>query len=179
MPEAAPAQGMALLEVETHLDAEIFLIGNDRQLVARAVGKLRIEQPKGLYRIKVTRASAAVERLVDLDNDLAIKIDVPGLDTIVPFARTAPANLLPRIEQLAVCAAQASSSPPNLLLIGRMPAAAQPSNDESGAAQASPFSISTLICLLPDLAKAMAVARSFPLEIQALLPTIPKLRFGR
>jgi GH24 family phage-related lysozyme (muramidase) len=140
MPEAAPAQGMALLEVETHLDAEIFLIGNDRQLVARAVGKLRIEQPKGLYRIKVTRASAAVERLVDFDNDLTIKIDVPGLDTIVPFARTAPANLLPRIEQLAVRAAQASSSPPNLLLIGRMPAAAQPSNDESGAAQASPFS---------------------------------------
>src|SRR3982074_3820996 len=130
MPEAAPAQEMALLEVETHLDAEIFLIGNDRQLVTRAVGKLRIKQPKGLYRIKVPRGSAAVGQLVDLDNDLKIKIDVPGLDTVVPFARTTPANLLPRIEQLAARAAQASSSPANLLLIGRMPAAGQPSNDE-------------------------------------------------
>jgi len=43
MPEPAPDIEMASLEVTTHLDAEIFLIGNDRQLAARAVGKL---QPK-------------------------------------------------------------------------------------------------------------------------------------
>jgi hypothetical protein len=78
MPEPAPDIEMASLEVTTHLDAEIFLIGNDRQLAARAVGKLRTKQPKGLYRIKVTRASAAVEQLLELDTDQTVRIDVPG-----------------------------------------------------------------------------------------------------
>jgi hypothetical protein len=127
MPEPPPDIEMASLEVTTHLDAEIFLIGNDRQLAARAVGKLRTKQPKGLYRIKVTRASAAVEQLLELDTDQTIRIDVPGLDCIVPFQRTIPPPDLQAIDSLAARATRGdgSSGPANLLLTGRMPASPQ------------------------------------------------------
>ena len=135
MPEPAPDIEMASLEVTTHLDAEIFLIGNDRQLAARAVGKLQTKQPKGLYRIKVTRASAAVEQLLELDTDQTIRIDVPGLDGIVPFQRTIAPTDLQEIERLAALATRGdgNSGPANLLLIGRMPASAQAWKRESPA----------------------------------------------
>jgi hypothetical protein len=143
MPDTAPAQEMALLEVKTHLDAEIFLIGNDRQLIARAVGRLQTKQPKGLYRIKVTRASAGVERLLELDGDQMLSIDVPGLDTVVPFQRTTKPEALPKIEGLAARATSGdgNSGPVNFLLVGRMPAAAvQQWKGESGPASVSPLS---------------------------------------
>lgn len=141
MPDAAPEREIVSLEVDTHLDAEIFLIGNDRQLVARAVGRLQTRQPTGLYRIKVTRASAAVERLLELDADQKILIDVPGLDTIVPFKRTTGADALSKIENLAALAAtgDGNSGLANFLLIGRMPA--QPWKGEPGSDSISPLSL--------------------------------------
>ncbi|MBR1284441.1 hypothetical protein JQ597_20540 [Bradyrhizobium sp. AUGA SZCCT0177] len=124
MPELAPDIEMASLEVTTHLDAEIFLIGNDRQLVARAVGKLRTKQPKGLYRVKVTRASAAVEQLLELDGDRTIPIVVPGLDGIVPFQRTTDPQALAEINALAA-GSHGNSGTASFLLIGRMPLTAR------------------------------------------------------
>ena len=83
-------------------DAEIFLIGNDRQLIKWAVGDLQTRQPKGLYRLKVTRAAAAVESFVELDGDLEIPmVEVAGLDTVVPFIRTIGAANHQGIENLA------------------------------------------------------------------------------
>ncbi len=131
MPELAQSPD-AWLEVETHPDAEIFLIGNDRQVVARAVGKLKTRQPKGLYRLKVTRAAAATERLVELDNDLRFpNIVVHGLDTVVPFVRTTtPANRQ-AIEQLA-----RGLESSDVLFIGRMPLAAKGTSGKARAPQA-------------------------------------------
>jgi hypothetical protein len=130
MPDAQPIPDTASLRVKTHVDAELFLIGNDRQLVARAVGELQTVQPKGLYRIKAVRASAAVERLLELDGDTDLKIDVPGLDTTVPFRRTMAPEALAQIEKLAD-EVDGEQTPSRLLLIGRIPA---PAGSDGGAA---------------------------------------------
>jgi hypothetical protein len=115
MPELAePAD--ASLEVITHPDAEIFLIGNDRQLIARAVGRLATRQPKGLYRLKVMRATAAVEQILELDQDLSKVVEVAGFDTVVPFMRT-----LGEANQNALQALAGQASSANVVLVGRMP----------------------------------------------------------
>jgi hypothetical protein len=132
MPDVQPIPDTASLRVTTHVDAEIFLIGNDRQLVARAVGELRTVQPNGLYRIKATRASAGAERLLELDGDTEIKIDVPGLDTTVPFRRTMEPQALAQIEKLAD-EVDGGQTPSRLLLVGRIPAPA-PSDGEAAEA---------------------------------------------
>ena len=85
--DSRPPQRVTI-SITTHADAEIFLIGNDRQLVDRAVGHLRTEQPPGIYRLKVTRAAGATEKLIDVDGDFSEHVTVEGLDTIVPFDRT-------------------------------------------------------------------------------------------
>lgn len=131
MPDAPLIPDTASLRVKTHVDAELFLIGNDRQLVARAVGELQTVQPKGLYRIKAVRASAAVERLLELDRDTDIKIDVPGLDTTVPFRRTMAPEAVAEIEKLAD-EVDGEPTPSKLLLIGRIPA---PAGSDGGTAE--------------------------------------------
>jgi hypothetical protein len=129
MPELTePSE--AWLEVETHPDAEIFLIGNDRQVIRRAVGKLRTRQPKGLYRLKVTRAAAATEQLVELDRDLRKDIVVEGLDTLVPFARTTTQVDRKKIEELAL-----GLESSNVLLIGRTPLAVKDTSGRTRVAQ--------------------------------------------
>jgi hypothetical protein len=130
MPDAQLIPDTASLRVKTHVDAELFLIGNDRQLVARAVGELHTVQPKGLYRIKAVRASAAIERLLELDRDTDIGIDVPGLDTTVPFRRTMAPEAVAQIEKLAD-EVDGEQTPSRLLLIGRVPA---PPGSGDGAA---------------------------------------------
>lgn len=85
--ESRPPQRVTI-SITTHADAEIFLIGNDRQLVERAVGYLRTEQPPGIYRLKVTRAAGTIEKLIDVDDDFSEHVAVEGMDTIVPFDRT-------------------------------------------------------------------------------------------
>jgi hypothetical protein len=130
MPEPAES-ATASLEVMTHPDAEIFLIGNDRQLIQRAVGKLTTRQPKGLYRLKVTRATAAVEEILELDQDQSKRVQVKGLDTVVPFIRTLGYDNLNRLHALARGASSA-----NVLLIGRMP---ESSGGGSGETPAPPL----------------------------------------
>jgi hypothetical protein len=139
MPDAQLIPDTASLRVKTHVDAELFLIGNDRQLVARAVGELQTVQPKGLYRIKAVRASAAIERLLELDRDTDIQIDVPGLDTTVPFRRTMAPEVVAQIEKLAD-EVDGEQTPSRLLLIGRIP----PPAGSDGAAADQPWPLSAV-----------------------------------
>lgn len=88
---------MAMLNVTTHPDAEIFLIGNDRHVVDRAVGQLKTLQPVGLYRLKVMRTTVAEERLLDLDGHLSLDVELEAPDSAIPFARTLDAAAAQRI----------------------------------------------------------------------------------
>lgn len=120
---SVPETPIGMLSIKSHVDAEIFLIGNDRQLLARGVGELMARRPYGIYKIKVTRGDAAVERLVDLsDARIDLSIDVPGLDTVVPFARGLKADTRDRLEELALRARKRIvGEHANLLLVGRSP----------------------------------------------------------
>lgn len=91
----------ASLQVRTHPDAEIFLMANDRRVIASEVGELKQRLPKGIYRIKVSRATATHDQLFELDSDLVMDVTVEGLDTVVPFERTLPPGSSDDLKKLA------------------------------------------------------------------------------
>ncbi len=131
--EGTPPTRLVKISITTHADAEIFLIGNDRQLVARAVGKLHTVKPAGIYRLKVTRAAAAAEKLIDVDDDFDETITVEGMDTIVPFERTlSPADRTAIDRVTAACRQSA------IMILGRITAA---TDDHAGwlSVQISPW----------------------------------------
>lgn len=63
----------AQLRVQSDADAEIFLIGNDRQLLARGVGQLEATLPEAIYKLRIKRGVALKETLFELAGDKQIE----------------------------------------------------------------------------------------------------------
>jgi hypothetical protein len=87
MSDAAPKLDTTELIVDANEGAEIFLIDNDRMLVAKAVGQLRTVVPKGsLYRLKVTRVGISNEQIIEVTENGHFKVFI---DLESPVAITA------------------------------------------------------------------------------------------
>jgi hypothetical protein len=69
----SPPRKMAHLRVRSDADSEIFLIGNDRQLLVRGVGGLEADVPEAIYKLKIKRGAALQESLLDLAGDQDIE----------------------------------------------------------------------------------------------------------
>jgi hypothetical protein len=70
------------------LDAEVFLVDDRLQLVARGIGSLETEQPPGVYKVKVQQARDLQHKTILLTQDQTIHWDPPTVESAAPLADT-------------------------------------------------------------------------------------------
>ncbi|HEX8224843.1 MAG TPA: hypothetical protein VF605_13575 [Allosphingosinicella sp.] len=78
---------MPTLTVNTHSDAEVFIIDASLELIDHHVGRTRRELEPGLYKVKVDRGGAIKEQLVALESDDAVlDLTIDKFPAVAPIA---------------------------------------------------------------------------------------------
>lgn len=109
----------AALAVRADEDSEIFVLDADLQRRAYAVGVLRERLPKGIYKLRVVRGGAVVERIVELSADDHVELRTAPAVPIAPIARAAGdhAREIEALAEAAIAAGPGRRAAPAILVL--------------------------------------------------------------
>jgi hypothetical protein len=74
------------LTINSNLDAQVLLIGNDLKELARAVGSLTINVKMGIYKAKAERGGGINEQILELTGDKTLDLRVSQFPAVAPIA---------------------------------------------------------------------------------------------
>jgi hypothetical protein len=84
---------MPTLTVNTHSDAEVFIIDASLELIDHHVGRTRRDLESGLYKVKVDRGGAVKEQLVSLESeDAVLDLRIEKFPAVAPIGPMLGAN---------------------------------------------------------------------------------------
>jgi hypothetical protein len=86
MSPEPPASFALHLSAET--GAELFVIDSSMRLVERGAGRLDVQLPTGVYKLKVRRGREETERIILHDHDESITLAAPSISSPAPFQGT-------------------------------------------------------------------------------------------
>jgi hypothetical protein len=77
-----------VLKVEGEQTDELFVIDSRFALVQRAVARLEVTLPAGVYKVKLRRAREEIEKIIILDRDQTVPLTPPAFASPAPFTNS-------------------------------------------------------------------------------------------